>query len=563
MQGIFLGTFLIGLREGLEATLIVGIVAAFLKRNGHSLRPMVAGVGLAVAISVGVGVGLDLFSAALPQAQQEMLETVIGVVAVVFVTTMIMWMNHNASHLKGELESEAQQALDTGSPLALAGMAFLAVLKEGFETAVFLLAAIQATSGSWILALGGAVVGILVAIGIGVAIYVGGVRLNLSRFFRITGVFLILVAAGLVMSALRTAHEAGWVVIGQQRVADLSSWMPSTSVLGALLTGMFGIQQDPRLIEVLGWVMYVVPVLVLFLWPARLTPAPQVRRRILTGLSAGLVVVAAGMATLIPAHGAPLPAADRTLRDASGAPVHVTLGPDDGGTRTLTVDSAGTTRTVPLRPAGQRSVDEVPLDVWQTKQPADPGITATQVSLGELAALTGGRLPVGLTAERTPGPFSARWSASTVWTVLASGDALVGAEASSTRVATLTGGGLADAKTISLGGLDSDWAVSAEETAAAADTVAAAASDAAERMLWRAWVPVVLLLAAAGTAGYLVRDARRRSTAPDNTPVPGNTPAPDSTPAHDTTSSSNTSSPDERTLQHHEAPSPSDERLVS
>ena len=128
MQGIFVGTFLIGLREGLEAALIVGIVAAFLKRNGKSVRPMLAGVGVAVAISIAGGVALNLLSEALPQRQQEMLETVIGAIAVVFVTTMIIWMNRNASALKGELEREAQQAITTGGSLALATMAFLAVL---------------------------------------------------------------------------------------------------------------------------------------------------------------------------------------------------------------------------------------------------------------------------------------------------------------------------------------------------------------------------------------------------------------------------------------------------
>src|ERR1700755_2536007 len=143
--GVFLGTFLIGLREGLEATLIVSIVAAFLRRNGRSVRPMLAGVVLAVAISIGVGVALNLLSETLPQRQQEMLETVIGVIAVIFVTTMIIWMNRNAFRMKGELEREAQQAINAGGSLALAVMAFLAVLKEGFETAVFLLAAAQAT----------------------------------------------------------------------------------------------------------------------------------------------------------------------------------------------------------------------------------------------------------------------------------------------------------------------------------------------------------------------------------------------------------------------------------
>ena len=112
MQGVFVGTFLIGLREGLEATLIVSIVAAFLKRNGRSMRPMFAGVGLAVLISIAVGVGLELLSSTLPQRQQEMMETVIGAIAVVFVTSMIIWMNRNAGRLKGELEREAQEAVN-------------------------------------------------------------------------------------------------------------------------------------------------------------------------------------------------------------------------------------------------------------------------------------------------------------------------------------------------------------------------------------------------------------------------------------------------------------------
>ena len=113
-------------------------------------------------------------------------------------------------------------------------MAFLAVLKEGFETAVFLLAAAQTSHGNrWFAVLGGAA-GIAASIALGVGLYFGGLKLNLGRFFRVTGVFLVLIAAGLVMGALRTAHEAGWVTIGQQQVFDFSSWIPGQSVLGAL-----------------------------------------------------------------------------------------------------------------------------------------------------------------------------------------------------------------------------------------------------------------------------------------------------------------------------------------
>ena len=268
--GAFIGVFLIGLREGLEVTLIVSIAAAFLKRNGQSTRAMFSAVGLAVLICIGVGVGLNMLSEDLPQAQQEMLETIIGVVAVVFVTTMVIWMNRNAGRMQGELEHEAEEAVTRGGSMALVVMAFLAVLKEGFELSVFLLAAAQNTHGSrWPAVVGGAS-GVAVAIAVGVGLYYGGLKLDLNRFFRITALFLVLIAAGLVLNVLRTAHEAGWLTMGQLHVFDLSSWIPENSVQGALITGMFGIPTDPRLIEVLAWVVYVVAVLVAFLWESRI-----------------------------------------------------------------------------------------------------------------------------------------------------------------------------------------------------------------------------------------------------------------------------------------------------
>jgi high-affinity iron transporter len=268
--GAFIGVFLIGLREGLEVTLILSIAAAFLKRNGQSTRAMFAAVAVAVLICIGVGVGLNILSEDLPQAQQEMLETVIGVVAVVFVTTMVIWMNRNAGRMQGELEHEAEEAVTRGGSMALVVMAFLAVLKEGFELSVFLLAAAQNTHGSrWPAVIGG-MSGVAVAIAVGVGLYYGGLKLDLNRFFRVTALFLVLIAAGLALNVLRTAHEAGWLNIGQQQLVDLSSWIPENSVQGALITGMFGIPTDPRLIEVLAWVIYVVGVLVAFLWESRI-----------------------------------------------------------------------------------------------------------------------------------------------------------------------------------------------------------------------------------------------------------------------------------------------------
>jgi high-affinity iron transporter len=485
MQGVFVGTFLIGLREGLEATLIVSIVGAFLKRNGKSTRPMFAGVGLAVLISVGVGVGLDLVSANLPQAQQEKMETVIGAVAVVLVTSMIMWMNRNAAQLKGQLEREARQAINRGGALALVVMAFLAVLKEGFETAVFLLAAAQTSQGNrWFAMLGGAI-GILAAIGIGVGLYFGGLKINLSRFFRVTGVFLVLIAAGLVMDALRTAHEAGWVTIGQQQLANFSPWMPANSVQGALITGVFGIPPDPRLIEVLGWVLYTVPVLVVFLWPARLAAAPRTRRRLLAATSAALLIAAGLLATVVPAGGSMADGQARTVTDRTGHATTVSLVSAPQG-KTLVISNAG---GVALTGAGDQNVDGVSVRVWQASVGADAG--PSTVTLEQLSNLTGGRLPVGVSVARTPGPFQAQWAATTAYTVLARGDSLVSGQAVTSRTAVLTGGGLVAPKTVSVGGLPTDWSTAGAEDQSTAAQITTHDRDRAERRLWRVWVPLV------------------------------------------------------------------------
>ncbi len=469
---------------------------------------MMVGVGLAVAASVIVGVGLDVLSTSLPQRQQEMLETVIGLVAVVFVTTMIIWMNRNAFGLKGELEHEAARAINSGGSMALATMAFLAVLKEGFETAVFLLAAAQATHGSRWAALLGGLAGIAVAIGIGIGIYFGGLKLNLGRFFQITGVFLIFIAAGLVTGALRTAHEAGWVNIGQRQVFDFSSWMPSRSIVGALITGMFGIPSDPRLIEVLGWLLYALPVLVIFLWPATLAAAPSARRKLLAGVAAVLTAAALALVLLVPAEGLAPPGPSRTATRVDGGTVTVTFTPH-GGSASLEVEA---NQAIPLTPAGTQSVDGVEAQVWQTQVETDPKITAPTATLKQLADLTGGRLPVGLGTARAPGPFQARWTATTSYNVVTHGNSLISAQSDGNRVAVLSGGGISGSKTVSLGTLGDDWATTPADDHAVAATIARSGQDHAERALWRSWLPILLAAAAAVTAVIAVRTGRSSPT---------------------------------------------------
>ena len=511
--GIFIGTFLIGLREGLEAALIVSIVAAFLKRNDQSIRPMFAGVALAVLISIAVGVGLDLFATSLPQAQQEMMETVINAIAVVLVTSMIIWMNRNSAQLKGELEREARHALNRGGALAMTVMAFLAVLKEGFETSVFLLAAAETSHGNrWFAVLGGAL-GIVTSVGLGVGLYFGGLKINLGRFFRVTGVFLVLIAAGLVLGALRTAHEAGWLSIGQQQVLDLSGWIPSNSVLGAMITGMFGIPADPRLIEVLGWLLYAVPVLVVFGWPARLTAEPRVRSRVLTAAATLLLIFAAGLVVMVPPDGSAGDARTRTVSDRTGrtAAVSMTTGPH-GRELSVTPQGSSTVSRITLVPAGDQTVDGLPVQVWQAAE-ATGADGAPTVTLDQLLSMTGGRLPVGLAIGRTPGPFLGQWATTTVYTVLAQGDSVVTAQATSNRTATLTGGGLTGAKTVSLGGLPTDWSTSSADDHQAATRIAVSYRNHAEAQLWKVWLPLVLGGFALACAMGAVASTRRAAPA--------------------------------------------------
>jgi high-affinity iron transporter len=264
-------TFVITLREGVEAALIVGIIAAFLVKEGRrdALRQMWIGVGIAVALCVGVAVLLEVVGQELPQQQQEGLETVVGLIAVSAVTYMIVWMRRNARGIKATLEGEAASALAAGSTMALVAMAFLAVLREGLETSVFLLAAFQNATDTTAAGTG-AVLGLIAAVAIGLGLYRGGVRINLSRFFRITGVVLVFVAAGLMATAAHTAHEAGWINGLQGTAVDLSWLVQPGTVSGSLLTGMLGLQPAPTVIEALVYLLYAVPMTIYVLWPDRI-----------------------------------------------------------------------------------------------------------------------------------------------------------------------------------------------------------------------------------------------------------------------------------------------------
>ncbi|MFJ9392648.1 iron uptake transporter permease EfeU [Nocardioides sp. NPDC101246] len=483
-----LPTFVIGLREGLEAALIVSIIATFLRRNGAPLRGLWIGVGAGIGLSIAVGVALRLLEQALPQRQQEMLECVIGVIAIVFVTGMIRWMHTHARTLKGDLEQAAAAALGAGTLTAMALMGFLAVLREGFETSVFLLATIQnATSAP--AAILGALLGLAIAIGLGWGIYAGGLRLNLKVFFQVTGVFLVFVAAGLVMFALRTGHEAGWVTVGQGSTVDLSWLIPNGSVRSALITGILGIPADPRVIEVLGWFAYLVPMLAMLLLPAHLRPGAALARRLRIGGAVVAILAAAALFLLVPLPSVEVPR-EAPLADGRTAVLAVT-----GDRATLTADSEKIELGDPSDHTGTADT------AWHAEGSGELPATLTAQ---DLLTYTGDRIPVGLNLSTAPGPYEARWTDTTRHTVLSRDDGLVDVRTSGKLVLTIESGGLTSPRTFTV-----DGAVLQVEETYATDliaTIAEADRAAHDRLLWKHWLPVALLV----LAGVLLWQSRRR-----------------------------------------------------
>ena len=268
-----LATFFLMLREGLEAALIVGIVAAYLVKIGRrdALPKVALGVGAAIGLSVGIGILVTLTIQRLPVVVQETLEGTAAVLAVAVLTWMLFWMRRQGRALKGELEHGVDLAISQGTTFALVGLAFVAVIREGVETVLFMIP-ILSFNGTGLDTVLGGVLGLLIAAGFGWAIFIAGVRVNLRRFFTVTGTVLIFVSAGLVAFAIAEFGEAGF--FANNGVAfDLNSVLPDRGALGSVLRGLFGYRSAPTPLELLGYVAYLVPVLFLFV-----SDRPLIRR---------------------------------------------------------------------------------------------------------------------------------------------------------------------------------------------------------------------------------------------------------------------------------------------
>ncbi|HUQ44375.1 MAG TPA: iron uptake transporter permease EfeU [Candidatus Limnocylindria bacterium] len=260
-----LATFFLMLREGLEAALIVGIVAAYLVKIGRrdTLPKVALGVLAALALSIGIGIAVTVTIERLPLIVKETLEGLAAVLAVGVLTWMLFWMRRQGRALKGELEQGVDLALTANSTFALVALSFLAVIREGVETVLFLIP-ILSFNGTGIDTVLGGVLGLAVSAAVGYAIFALGVRVNLRRFFTATGVVLIFVSAGLVAFAIAEFGEAG--LIPNTGVAfNIQSILPDNGPIGSVLRGLFGYRAAPTPLEVIGYLAYLIPVLLLFI----------------------------------------------------------------------------------------------------------------------------------------------------------------------------------------------------------------------------------------------------------------------------------------------------------
>jgi len=273
-----------GLREGVEAALIVSIILAYLVKTGNRAHFPKIWVGTAAAVVASLVVGVALFATVggLEEPYEQLFEAGTMILATGVLTWMLFWMRRQARMVKGELQAAVDRVLSQGSAVGLALLAFTAIIREGVETALFLVGQVTAATtnapGDEIGILVGALIGLAIAALIGWVIYAGARRINYGTFFRLTGLALIFIAAGLLSHAVHELVEIGAINVGTQVAFDLSSALPDDAGLGLFLRALFGYAAAPELITLVVYLAYLLPVLVLYLRPVAVA-LPQAERK--------------------------------------------------------------------------------------------------------------------------------------------------------------------------------------------------------------------------------------------------------------------------------------------
>jgi high-affinity iron transporter len=255
-----LAALLIALREGLEAVLIVAIVHGLLRRLGHAdrARPLWLGVAAAVATSIVAGLGLHLLGVAFEGQGEQIFEGLTMLLAAGVLTWMILWMQRQGRQVRAGLEREVRAAVEAGSAGMLFGLSFVAVVREGIETALFLSAA--AFGSTPMQTLTGAALGLLIAVGAGWLMLAAGRQLDLRTFFRVTGFLLVLFAAGLLARGLHELQEAALLPVLVEHLWDVNPILNEESTVGSLLQALFGYSGSPSLLQVVGYAGYLLAV---------------------------------------------------------------------------------------------------------------------------------------------------------------------------------------------------------------------------------------------------------------------------------------------------------------
>lgn len=264
-----LQSFVITFREGLEMSLIVVIILAYLKRTGRVqfFGKVWMGVGLATIASIVTGAVLFSVGAEFEGNTEKIFEGCAMILAASVLTWMIMWMKRQSRGIRAQLEGQIEHAITGGSTFALVTIAFLAVGREGLETALFLFGVSQTTTPVQT-GMGG-VVGLVGALGVGWLLYKGSHRIDLRNFFNFTGVLLILFAAGLLAHGIHEFQEAGLLPIMIEHVWNINFIVDEKGFVGSLLKGLFGYNGNPSLLESIAYPLYLVVVLANFLRPIR------------------------------------------------------------------------------------------------------------------------------------------------------------------------------------------------------------------------------------------------------------------------------------------------------